>query len=320
MTSRPHLATITAMLPFLTKRPALGLEITSTALRLAAVSGKGSKTSVIGTARAVVPSGMVNESYGASNLDNPDDLSRLLRDCLTALGRPDIRRVALCLPDSVFRAQTLDFDTLPGKAADRERLIRWRLEKTAAFDVADTALRYEVLRGQDRGLTVLACVAKQSVLSQYEAAFTRLGLEPWSIGLSSFSTLNFYAFYLMRRSPIAVLAHITEDAFATVILENGGVRFYRYKEIKRGGVDEIRARIIREIEDSMHFYSHLDRTKAAEMGHLFLTGDAAASDGLAQGLHDRMAVTVELLSPAVVLSRGQADPDFAAALGAGGSL
>lgn len=275
---------------------------------------------MLGTARAVVPPGMVNESYGAPNLDSSLDLSRLVTDCLTSLGRPDIRRVALCLPDGVFRAQTLDFDALPGKAADRERLIRWRLEKTAAFDVADTALRYEILRGQDSGLTVLACVAKQSVLSQYEAVFTNLGLEPWSIGLSSFSTLNFYAAYLASRSPVAVLAHITDDAFATVIMENGGVRFYRYKEIKRGGVDEIRARIIREIEDSIHFYTHMDRTQAAEIRHLFLSGDAAANEGLAEGLQDRMAVTVEVLTPTVVLSRGEAEPDLAAALGAGGSL
>jgi Tfp pilus assembly PilM family ATPase len=263
---------------------------------------------------------MVNESYGADNLDDPQDLSRLLRDSLTGLGRTDIRRVALSLPDSVFRVQTLDFDTLPGKAADRERLIRWRLEKTAAFDVADTTLRYEVLRGQDRGITVLACVAKQRVLSQYETVLTTLGLEPWSIGLSSFSTLNFYADYLTQRAPVSVLAHITDDAFATVIIENGGVRFYRFKEIKRGSADEIRARIIREIEDSMHFYSHMDRTQSTEIGHLFLAGDASGSNGLAEGLHDRMAVTVELLSPAVVLPRGQAEPDLAAALGAGGSL
>jgi Tfp pilus assembly PilM family ATPase len=308
------------MLRFLAKKPALGLEITSTALRLAAISGKGATTSVLGTAHVVVPAGMVNESYGAPNLGDPHDLSRLLRDCLTSLDRPDLRRVALSLPDSIFRVQTLDFDALPKKAADRERLIRWRLEKTAAFDVADTALRYEVLRGQDRGLTVLACVAKQGVLTQYEAVLTMLGLEPWSIGLSSFSALNFYAEYLKKRSPVAVLAHITGDAFATVILEDGGVRFYRYKEIKRGGADEIRTRTIREIEDSIHFYSHMDRTQAAEIGHLFLTGDAAAGNGLAEGLQDRMAVTVELLSPAVVLSRRQTDPDLAAALGAGGSL
>lgn len=308
------------MLRFPAKRPALGLEITSTALRLAVVSGKGAKASVIGTARAVVPPGMVNESYGAPNLDGSLDLSRLLTDCLAGLGLPDIRRVALCLPDGVFRAQTLDFDALPGKAADRERLIRWRLEKTAAFDVADTALRYEILRGQESGFTVLACVAKQSVLSQYEAVLTNLGLEPWSIGLSSFSTLNFYAAYLTSQSPVSVLAHITDDAFATVIMENGGVRFYRYKEIKRGGADEIRARIIREIADSIHFYAHMDRTQAAEIRHLFLSGDAAANDGLAEGLHDRMAVAVEVLTPAVILSRGQAEPDLAAALGAGGSL
>jgi Tfp pilus assembly PilM family ATPase len=132
--------------------------------------------------------------------------------------------------------------------------------------------------------------------------------------------LNFYASYLAKQSPVAVLAHISDDAFATVILENNGVRFYRYKEIKQGGVDEVRTRIIRELEDSMHFYAHMDRTRATEIGHLFLTGDAAASKGLAEGLHDRMAVTVELLSPSVILARGQTDPELAAALGAGGSL
>ena len=89
------------MLRFPAKRPALGLEITSTALRLAVVSGKGAKASVIGTARAVVPPGMVNESYGAPNLDGSLDLSRLVTECLAGLGRPEEARRRL---ETTFKA------------------------------------------------------------------------------------------------------------------------------------------------------------------------------------------------------------------------
>jgi Tfp pilus assembly PilM family ATPase len=227
----------------------------------------------------------------------------------------------LSLPDGVFRVQMLEFDELPGKAEDRERLIRWRLEKGAAFDIAETDLRYHVLGRQEKGFTVLSCVAKRAVIAQYESLLIGLGLDPWAVGPSSFHTLNFYFSYLTKKSAVSALAHLSEDTFATIIMDASGITFYRYKDVKRGSSEDIRSRLMREIDDSLHFYTHMDHLQQPEVQDLYITGESIVSAELAEGLRTITSLNVEVLSPAVAARSAQSiGPEMAAALGAGSSL
>jgi Tfp pilus assembly PilM family ATPase len=309
------------MFQLLAGKPGLGIEITSSAIRLAAVARRRADISVLAMKTVELPSGMVGATYSSPNVRDHDEFSALLRDCLTGISLPVIRRAALSLPDGVFRVQTIEFDELPAKTADRERLIRWRIEKTAAIDAVDTVLRYQVLKGQDKGFTVLACFVKQAVLAQYEAALVAVGLEPWSVGPSSFHTLNFYAPFITAKTAVSALAYITEDSFATIVLETNGARFYRYKEIKRSGAGEGKARFIREIDDSLHLYTHMDRTQRTEVRGLYLTGEADLPSDLADGLGSLTSLEVQVLSPSVIIpSANGSGPEMAAALGAGCSL
>jgi len=314
------------MLRFFSRQPGLGIEITSSAVRLAAVSGRGASLSVCYAKTADLPSGMVTESYATPNIRDGKGLADLIRESLAGASRR-FRRTALSLPDGVFRVQTLEFDQLPAKPAERERLIRWRIEKTAAFDLSDTVLRHHVLRRQESGFTVLACVAKQAVIAQYESVLMELGLEPWSVGLSSFHILNLYSPTIGKKSLVFALAHLTDDSFTTIVTESGGTRFYRYKEVKRVSADEIKARFMREIEDSLHFYTHMDRTQTSEVRHLYLTGESNLPYDLAEGLSTATSLNVEVLSPAGIIAQdGEGEPAsawlgaMAAALGAGSSL
>jgi Tfp pilus assembly PilM family ATPase len=273
-----------------------------------------------------LPAGLVAENYASLNVRDAGELAALLRECLA--GAPSYaKRTALSLPDGVFRVQTLEFDQLPANARERERLIRWRLEKAAAFDISETVLRYEVLGQRERGFTVLACLAKRAVIEQYEAVLSGLGLEPWTVGLSSFHILNFYAPVLVRKSPVFALAHLTEDSFTTIVAEAGGARFYRYKEVKRTGAADLKARLMREIEDSLHFYTHMDRSQTAEVKHLYLSGESDLPYALAEGLSTATSLSVEVLSPADVCAPACAPENASAwlvsmgpALGAGSSL
>ena len=308
------------MLRFFTGKPGLGIEITSSAVRLASVSRTGAESAVLYTKSVSLPADVVTETYSLPNVSDQERFNAVLRECLA--GVPNgVRRAALSLPDGVFRVQTLEFDELPPKTADRERLIRWRLEKCIAFDISDTLLRYQVLSQQDKGFTVLACVAKQAVVSQYESLLAAAGLEPWSVGLSSFSTLNFYSSLITGKSAVSALAHITEDSFATIIMEADGARFYRYKEIKRTGPGEIKARFMREIDDSLHFYTHRDRAQQSEVKYLYLTGESSLPADLVDGLRSATSLEVEVLSPvAVIPSANGIGIEMAAALGAGSVL
>jgi Tfp pilus assembly PilM family ATPase len=308
------------MLRFLARKPRLGIEITAAAVRVVVLSGFGANLSVLFTKTVDVPEGVVSEAYASPNILDTFRLSAVLGEGLD--GVPSgIRRAGLSLSDSAFRVQTIEFDELPAKAQDRQRLIQWRLEKGAAFDIADTVLRYQVLGRQDKGCTVLSCVAKQAVIAQYESLFIERGLEPWAVGPSSFYAFNFYASSLAKKSAVSALTHLSKDSFATIIRESSGVRFYRYKDMKRGSAEDIRDKLVREIDDSLHFYTHMDRLQQSEVRDLYLTGESDVSAGLAEALRTVTSLNVEVLSPAgAALSEGNIGPEMTAALGAGSSL
>jgi Tfp pilus assembly PilM family ATPase len=314
------------MFQFLARNPSLGIEITASAVRLAAVTVRGSTISVEYTNTADLPAGTVSGGYASPNIGDASGLSDVLRECLSGAPRP-YRRTALALPDGVFRVQTLEFDELPAKPAERERLIRWRLEKAAAVDLSDTVLRFQVLKRPGDGYTAIACVAKQSVITQYESLLVELGLEPWNVGISSFHVLNLYFPFIRKKSPVFAIAHLMEDSFTTIVTEAGGTRFYRYKEVKRSGAVELKARFVREIEDSLHFYTHMDRTQTSKVRHLYLSGESALLYDLCERLSTSTSLNVEVLSPADVIAHtGQAGTAsawlvvMAAALGAGSAL
>jgi len=308
------------MLGLIGRKPHLGIEITGKSVRVAVVSGSGDNFSALFTTAADLPAGIVSESYTSPNIEDVDHVNAVLQKCL-ANAPSGIRRAALSLPDGVFRVQMLEFDELPGKAEDRERLIRWRLEKGAAFDIAETVLRYQILGRQDEGFTVLSCVAKQAVIAQYESLLIGLGLDPWAVGPASFHALNFYFSYLAKKSAVSALAHLSEHSFATIIMETSGVKFYRYKDVKRGSAEDIHSRLMREIDDSLHFYAHMDRVQQSEVQDLYLTGESLLSAEVAEGLRTMTSLNVDVLLPAVSAQSAQSiGSEMAAALGAGRCL
>lgn len=300
----------------------LGIEITARTVRLGLLTGKGGAISLSTSKTSPLPAGMVNETFASQNIKDFEGLASILRSSVKECTTLPIRRAGLSLPDGIFRVQTLEFEELPANSRDRDRLIRWRLEKGTAFDTANTLLRYQVLPSQDRGCSVIACVVKQEVISQYEDLLMGLSIEPWAVAPSSFHALNFYAPYIAAKNiPGYALAWVTEGSYTTIIIERGGPRFYRYKEIKAGAPEDVTGRLIRELDDSIHFYLHMDRQQLSEVGHLYLSGEPALIAPLSESLKNETTLTIETLMPSLVFAAGaEADPALAAAFGAGGAL
>jgi Tfp pilus assembly PilM family ATPase len=321
LTSFAYLANIVQMLRVFSRKPSLGIEITSTTVRLAAVSGKSPNISIGAVKTAELPAGKVCDVFSSPNSGDLTCIIEGLRACLPAdsLGRR--RRAGLSLPDALFRVQLLEFDELPASPADQERLIRWRLEKAAAFDLSGTVLRCAVHRREPKGYAALVCVAKQAVVEQYERAFSEVGLEPWSIGISSIHSMNFYAPLMEMKTPVYAFTYIMDDSFAIMVVDRGRMKFYRWKEVKRGASDELKAKFIRELSDSIHFYAHMDRTQTTEIPQLYATGDSVMTGEIAAELADTLSFNVTALSPADIISRnGRAEEppaSLSAALGAG---
>lgn len=301
--------------------PCLGIEITSRALRLGLLSRSGDTANAVAMTSLPLPAGMITESYALAPFSDRDGLVSLLRSSIQSVTARPVRRVGLSIPDGIFRVQIIEFDELPARSHDRDRLIRWRIEKGAAFDTANTLLRYQVHERPDKGYSVLACVAKQDIIAHYESVLAELGLETWAIVPSSLNVLNLYAPALLaRNTPGFALAWITEGSHVTIIMERGGPRFYRYKELRTGAAEDVTTRLLRELDDSLHFYMHRDRQQASEVSRLSLAGDPVLLAPLGEELKRATALDVEILAPGMVIPSSDASPAMAAALGAGGSL
>lgn len=305
------------MLRFLMKKQRLGLEITSHVVRCASPPDRGGGDVERIHITTDLPAGMVVSQFQHPNILEYAAFSEVLRGALRSAAPGGRVRAALTLPDSVFRVQTLEFDELPTASADRDKLIRWRLEKAAAFDTADIMLRCRFFKKRDKGYSVLACAAKQPVIKQYERLLADLGVETWSVGLSSLHVLDYYSPTMFNRGDAsAALAVAGDESFSTLVMDRGGLRFYRFKELKKSGLAEAKDRLAREIEDSLHFYTHLDPARQSEISRLFVSGES--SDvvlHVAEGLRRMTSVEVEVLSPA-----GETPLGAVAALGAGSGI
>lgn len=289
-------------------RPSVGLDISSRSASLGAVAGRKGMLSLVAARSVALPPGMVVEGFSSLSVRDPEGLLALLRPALQELGATS-RRAGLSLPDGLFRVQMLEFDDLPSGSADRERLIRWRLEKTSAFDASGTVLRYQAVPQEDRKYSVLACVAKSDVLAQYEDVLAGLGLDLWTLGPASFHALNVHAPEIGSRSiQQYALVWVTEGAYSTLVVEGEGLRFYRYREIKPGAPGDVADRLVRELDDTLHFYTHRDRQQTAGVRDIFLAGDGAAVEAFAERLTAGTSYAVQVLpqagAPAPVIGAG----------------
>lgn len=302
--------------------PAIGIELTSKDVRYGVVSSKNGVQRAVTAGIVELPGGVVTETFADPMVADRETLGGVLRGMLSKLAPFKTRRIGLCLPDAVFRTQTLEFDVLPKSARDREKLIRWRMEKNASIDMAGTVLRWQTRERPAGGAAVLASLARTGTIRQCEDLFADLGYEVWSVAPASFQAVNYYASALAGRcGGNCGFSWLSQASYSTIILEQGWPRFYRYREVKSGPAAEVAGRLARELDDTLHFYTHRDRQQPAEVGQLFVTGDAGLAGMIAESFGHSPDLKVTALSPGdAVLSAGADAARFAPAWGAGGSL
>jgi type IV pilus assembly protein PilM len=99
-----------------------------------------------------------------------------LRGALEQLGGRS-REMTAILPDAAVRVVLLDFDTLPEKQQEAEGVVRFRLRKSLPFDVDKAKVSYHA-QTSATGVRVIAAVALNSVIQDYESVFREAGFVP----------------------------------------------------------------------------------------------------------------------------------------------
>jgi type IV pilus assembly protein PilM len=99
-----------------------------------------------------------------------------LRRALEQIGGRS-REMTAILPDAAVRVVLLDFDTLPEKQQEAEGVVRFRLRKSLPFDVDKAKVSYHA-QTSGAAVRVIAAVALNSVIQDYESVFREAGFVP----------------------------------------------------------------------------------------------------------------------------------------------
>jgi type IV pilus assembly protein PilM len=188
---------------------------------VAAAREGGVRGRLEGVAVEPLPAGSVMPSPVETNVTQPDALRSALRrvfNHIPAHGVP----VALVVPDPVVRLFILPFDNLPRRASEALPLLKWRLKKSVPFDMDETVLSWMRQGGREGNLEIVAAVARQRIIREYEEIIESLGAHAGVVLSSTLAALP-----LLEEKGAAMVARLTGKTLTTVIVHDSSVCVYR---------------------------------------------------------------------------------------------
>ena len=227
--------------------------------------------------------GAVEASPIRENVRQPEELDRALQELVAQAAPNGARRkrkdAALLLPDNCARLTVLDFENLPGDAAERLALIRWRLKKAVPFDVDTASIAYQLQRsggagkqGLSKQISVLVAVSPVEVIGQYEAAVRRLGLNLGYVGISVAAALN-----LVVEQGVTMLAKLGGHTLSLVVIDQGQVRLVRSLEAGAAGPQALTEDRLREMAADLYpTFVYVADNFGAPISKLVLAGFGSA--------------------------------------------
>lgn len=239
-----------------------------------------------------LPLGAVMPSPVDTNVAQPEALASALRRLFTRVphhGAP----IALLIPDAVVRVFILPFESLPRKADEALPLLRWRLKKSVPFDVEETVVSWMRQQGRDGNLEVMAGIARQRIIREYEQAIGSVGA-PVSVVLGS----TLASLPLLDDRGATLLIRMSGKTLTTVIVRGANLCVYRSSEISSGLAAHA---MLDEIFPAIAYYQDtwresVDRARLAGMG---------SRDEVF-----RLALAEELRVPVTPLAEGLESPDL----------
>jgi type IV pilus assembly protein PilM len=159
---------------FQSGKPKIACEIAADRVIAARVSDSRQVLDLCSTSE--LAPGCVVPDLTEENLRQRDAVVSALREVLGNVGSRS-RDVTAVLPDAAVRVALLDFEALPLKREEAEGVVRFRLRKSLPFDVDKAKVSYQA-QSVNGTVRVVAAVALNSVIEEYEAVIREAGFNP----------------------------------------------------------------------------------------------------------------------------------------------
>ena len=203
--------------------PPMAVEIAPT--HVAAARWRRARGSLESFAVEEIGSGAISPSPLEANIVNADAVRGALRRVFAHVSHRS-GNLALLIPDPAARVFILPFDTFPRRAEEALPLLRWRLKKSVPFDVEETTISWTRQAGPDGSLEIVASVARQKIIREYEELIESLGAHPGVVISSSLSALS-----LLEDRGATLLVRMVGRALTTVVVQGGRLCVYRTSDM-----------------------------------------------------------------------------------------
>ncbi len=268
--------------------PSLALEIAPT--HVAAVRWGRDLAHLVASGSEQLPAGAVAPSATQTNIADREAVRSAIHSLLARVPKqgPD---VALLLPDPSIRVFILPFDTFPRRADEALPLLRWRLKKSLPFDAEEAVLSWMRQPSRDGKVEIVAAVARQRIVREYESVLEEEGLLAGVVQSSTLATLP-----ILNSSGATLLVRLSGRNLTTVIVRGETMCVYRSTELGSEAQGLRPQAIFDEVFPAVAFYQD---TWGGRVEQLCAAGFGAGEKEL------REALTRELGCPAELLASGR---------------
>jgi len=257
--------------------PSVVIEIAST--HVAAARWGTGLEHLISFAVEQLPEGAVTPSATQPNIADREAVRGAVQSVLLRVPRqgPD---VALLLPDPSIRVFILPFDTFPRSADDALPLLRWRLKKSLPFSADEAMLSWMRQSSRDGKVDIVAAVARQKIVKEYESLLEEEGLLAGVVQSSTLATLP-----VLNQSGPTLLARLSGRNLTTVIVRGETMCVYRSTELGMDAQGLKPQAIFDEVFPAVAFYQDTWGGKVEQMCVAgFGTGEEELREALSREL------------------------------------
>ena len=237
-------------------------------------------------AAASLPDGAVAPSATQANISDREAVCSAIRSVISRVPKqgPD---VALLLPDPVIRVFILPFDTFPRRTDEALPLLRWRLKKSLPFAAEEALLSWVRQSSRDAKIEIVAAVARQKIVREYESLLEEDGLLACVVQSSTLATLP-----SLNQSRATLLARLSGRNLTTVIVRGETMCVYRSTELGMNSEGLKPQAIFDEVFPAVAFYQD---TWGGKVEQLLLAGFGLGEEELREALTRELGCPVEPL-------------------------
>ena len=231
--------------------------------------------------------GAVMPSPVETNVTQPDGVRHALQRVLARVG--DLAGpVALLLPDPVVRVFILPFEDLPRSADEALPLLRWRLKKSVPFDVEETVVSWSRQTARQGAMEVVAAVARQGIVREYEGLLEGFGIQPTVVLSSTLATLP-----LVGEAGSTLLMRMSGRTLTTAIVRGPTLCLYRSTEMPAPAAQLDPKWLLEEIFPATAYYQD---TWGGLIDRALLAGFQGRKDVFQVAVENELKMTARALS------------------------